>query len=251
MDNERAATIHLWAMRVMKLSIFISFLNIIYDIVVIVAFDDDSSIPYSINIIRSVFGYISNIGLSISAILASIYGSRTLNNYNNQGIILELTHRYVNSDLKLESQRILRELENIDVPLGSPLHKPYSRFHKSVRDNLLGRSDLSKVINYLAGSFVFFNAFVFLIYYNKLGVIRQFYTKIIYMTLNVVNPVISLGFSYIVILCDNVNSILVYIGKARELLNSPTETEDTINKIMGDFADKIDQPFIYEFINLS
>ena len=242
--------VHTKATRVMNGSIIVGLLNIIYDTVVITGFGKDPA-PEYVDIARVILGFINSIVFSLSIVIVSLYGSRTLRNNNSPNddnsysVFGELLHRYRNSNFKLESLRVLRGIQDLNILETSPLYDVFFRFRKSVLHNLLYRANLSILMNMLLSFFLFYNYIVLLIYYSRIIPTKGIQSQALYLTLNVVNPTVSFVFSYIVILCDNVNSIVVYIDNARHLKELPLDKVNEVIDSMVGFCECVEQPFIY------
>lgn len=246
--TERADDIHKASVRVMNATIVVGLLNILYDIIVISAFEEDPT-PGSIDIARIIVGILNSIIFSIAMVVASLYGSKTLGSHapdEEMSILRDLKHRYVNSDLKLEAVRVLREIQQLNVLETSPLYHVFFRFRKSVLDNLLYRTNLSILMNMLLSFAAFYNYIILLIYYSRRDVVKGIQAQALYLTLNVVNPLVSLVFSYILVLCDNVNSIIVYIERARLLKDLPADQSEVVIMQMEEYCGRIERPFVHE-----
>ena len=243
-----------------RISFLMIVLSVIYQIVLMVLsiMFDYQDIPLFVNTMVNIIATISNFTLSFSGIISSLYGSKTLSfkRKSDENKILSFLHelkdRYKNSDLQLEALRILKELEDIGIEYGNELYPCFTEFHQSVRDNLIYRINVSSRINVLVWFFVLYNYFVLYVYYNKYDIIKPLYSRIIYLTLNVINPILSVFFSYTVVLCDSVNSILAYIEKVKELKERYNVKFQEGNKINSEIIDEIkdytriiNQPFIY------
>jgi hypothetical protein len=253
--NERSAYIHKIAMIITYISMFVQAGNVLYDIVVLSIGSNMDLL--SIDIIQTFLNFLGNASFVIATLIAVLYGSKTLGKVGpgpelqeKLGVLEELIHRYKHSNLKKEGLRIGEIMEEIVVPReNTELYEAVKNFRKSLQIQLVSRMGLSSAINVITGLFLYFNLLLNFIVYTNWYKLPPKSTRLLYFSLNVINPLICGVFSYIVVLCDNFNSAVEYTLRVKTVVkeNNP-RLVDTISEI-NDLKDRIERPLLKQLFN--
>lgn len=255
-DIDNSEQIYKTSVLILKVSSFLSILNVIYSALVVFYFGENP-MSESLSTIRTIFSYILSSVVGLSFAMVGLYASRSLRRKVDESegffvrVFNDLKYRYKNSNLKVESVGVLREIQELNVNEDSPLFDAIFEFRRTVLDNLLHRVNLSILINMVLSFFVYYNFFVLLIYYTKADSLEDKHRQIFYLTLNVVNPLVSLVFSYLVVMCDNVNSIKVFIDTIKGLRREPHILEDELINQVKLYTNMVKNPFIQEIVDAS
>ena len=224
----------------MYVSMGINLLNVGYDIFALAR--ADPSPGAWIGIVQVVFGMTGSILFGISTTIVALYGSRTLGKINAPSMVKELLHRYEHTNIKEEALRVNRIMEGIDLPQTSPLYQQIHAFKNVIRDHMLTRKGLRGMLNILTTIFLYYNCLASVILYAGVVSLRGNSQRLLYLMLNVVNPVICLLMSYLGVLCDNFNSIVIYSRRVNELLGATDEQLPAITKEIQGYVDRIERP---------
>lgn len=279
--EEHSRYVHRIAIRVMHVSLVFILLNVGYDIFALVRPDlvelrgmsCSTGTTFCGNakwfgMLQSAIGIFGSILFGTATTIAALYGSRTLNALNNEpitsqtanstqenerSIFRELFHRYMHTDIKLEALRINRMMEGIFLPQTSPLYESIHQFRSSIRTHMLSRKGLTGVLNVLGMIFLYYNGLAYVLLYAKLVSLERNQIRLLYLMLNVVNPVICLLISYFIVLCDNFNSIIFYSNRVKELIGEQVNEQSaklvTIKSEVQSFIQCIEKPLISQVIS--
>jgi hypothetical protein len=232
--------IHTISMKVMYVALVINLLNVSYDIFAIAR--PDIVVGAWVGIMQIVISTIGSILFGLSTTITALYGSRTLGKLSSGSMVEELVHRYQHTNIKEEALRVNRIMEEVDLPQSSSLYQDIHSFKGAIRDHMLTRKGLSGLLNILASIFLYYNILTFLILYGDIITLEASSTRLLYLMLNVVNPIICLLISYLVVLCDNFNSIAIYSHRVSELLQIQNEQLPAITNEIKGYVDRIEQP---------
>ena len=248
--EDHSQRIHRVSTIVMYISLGINILNVIYDLFALIR--PDLTAGAWLGVLQTTIGAIGSLLFGISTTILALYGSRTLGGLTTSSeegtlktIVGELVHRYQHTNIKEEALRINRIMEGVDLPHTSPLYQEIHSFKGIIRDHMLTRKGLSGMLNILATIFLYYNCLVSFILYADVVVLKESSQRFLYLMLNVVNPVICLAISYLIILCDNFNSIVIYSHRVNELLQAQTEQLPAIIKEIKEYTDMIEKPLYH------
>jgi hypothetical protein len=224
----------------MKVSFVLNFLNVIYDIFALSR--PDITVPDRLSVTQTIVGTLCSILFGLSTTITALYGSRTLGKIATESVWAELLHRYKHTNIKEEALRVNKIMEDVDLPHDSPLYQDIHLFRCSIREHMLARKGLSGMLNILATIFLYYNCLASTILYADLLRMQPSSKRLLYLMLNVVNPVICLLISYFVVLCDNFNSIVIYSHRVSELLQARNEQVSAARLEIQGYVDRIERP---------
>lgn len=239
-EEDNSQYVHNISMLIAKITLVINLINIIYDIVMLSMTNPINLL--GIDILQTMINIAGNIIFAISTVIAALYGSRTLKHTTKLSIIQEITHRYKQSDLKIEALRINELMETITVDHSNPLYNTVHQYREALRKHLIGRMGLSGAINIILALFLYFNLLIYFIVYSGWNDISPRSIRLLYFSMNVINPIICTVFSYIVVLCDNFNSTVEYTLRVNQgITNQSYRVIDVISYI-DDLRERVERP---------
>lgn len=242
--EDRAHHIHHISTIVMYVSIGINILNISYNIVALVK--PDIATGSWVSVLQIISTIIGSILFGLSTTIVALYGSKTLGKINTESMIEELLHRYQQTDINAEALRVNTIMESIDVPQASPLYQEIHAFKGAIRDHMLTRKGLSGMLKILATIFLYYNCLTSIILYTGIVSLRANSQRLLFLMLNVINPLICLLISYLVVLCDNPKSIVIYSHRVNELLEARNEQLPAITEEIQGYIDRIERPLYHQ-----
>lgn len=161
-------------------------------------------------------------------------------------IFYQLYYRWKHTEPKQKALQVNMIMEAVVLSPTSALYESVYSFRETIRSHMLSRMGLSGLLNLMTTIFLYFNVLIYIILYTKILKLDSSSTRLLYLMLNIVNPLVCLAISYIVVLCDNFNSLVVYARKVSELLGSSvdklTETKQTIESLTR----KIEKPLHHQ-----
>jgi hypothetical protein len=238
--EDYAHLIHLYSSRVMKFSFFLNLLNVGHDIF---SLSSPNIIVGSwLGVVKTVLGSLCSILLGLSTTITALYGSMTLDKVKNKSVWEELLQRYLLTNIKEETLRVNKIMETIDLPRTSPLYTEVHLFKTAIRDHMLSRKGLSGMLNILATIFIYYNCLASTILYGNIITLDWNSRRLLYLMLNVINPCICFMISYLVVLCDNPKSIVIYSYRVNELLRRHTEDFSAAKIEIEEYTKHIERP---------
>jgi hypothetical protein len=227
----------------------IGLLGIIMDIINIFLNDNQIYLPKWVDFMRTIISLACTFIMTIAILVAGISSSKTLAEDWQESLAEEILSRYWNSNTQAKAKRIMNDLQAIKVSHDSLLYLVSFRFQSTILDNLRYRMNLSSMSSFIITLLFFFNTYIIIILYSGLIEIDQGTSKsnfrIVYLAWNIINPITSTLLSYIIVLCDNINSIIVYIDKVREMKNAFADQEGYVKNKIREFTKQIETPFIH------
>ena len=161
-------------------------------------------------------------------------------------IFWQLYYRWKHTEPKQKALQVNRIMEAVVLSPTSALYESVYSFRETIRSHMLSRMGLSGLLNLMTTIFLYFNVLIYIILYTKILKLDSSSTRLLYLMLNIINPLVCLAISYIVVLCDNFNSLVVYARKVSELLSSSidklAETKQTIESL----TKKIEKPLHHQ-----
>ena len=300
--EEYANEIHFIAMRIVKITTILNFLNILYDVIIFAEPQWQNSLPDWIGFLQTIISIAGSILFGISTTIAALYGSKTVgisltldsnggspdsrrwqgivvnepvfqqsaNSVNFQGasgrapsfddtvspvpccqrslcsIMHQLYLRWEQTKPKEKALRVNQVMETVVLPHVSPLYDSVYSFRETVRSHMLSRMGLSGILNLMTTIFFYYNALIYTILYSGSTILKlePRSERLLYLMLNVINPIVCLAISYVVILCDNFNSLVIYAREVSSLLNVVDDDLEKTKQTIKSFVEKIERPLV-------
>lgn len=161
-------------------------------------------------------------------------------------ILYQLYARWEQTQSKEKALRVNQVMEAVILPHVSPLYESVYAFRESIRSHMLSRMGLSGILNLMATIFFYYNALIYAILYSGPTVLKiePGSARLLYLMLNIVNPIVCLAISYVVVLCDNFNSLVVYARKVGGLLDVSIDELEKTRQTIRSFTEKIERPLV-------
>lgn len=119
-------------------------------------------------------------------------------------IIKNIIRNYEKNELLTKAYEIIKKLNDIKSH-DNVLENSITEFKSLIKKNLLYRVSVNNYLNLITWIFFYFNAVMFFVpFYNETEIYGSS-KKIVEIFMGVFNQIFSLVFSYIAIVCDNVN----------------------------------------------
>lgn len=254
------------AMLVMKVAALLNILNVCYDIIFFLK--PDWNLPTWIGILQTSMGLGASIIFGLSTTIAALYGSRTLAtedlrpralnvnepassphvvSHERPSLFSQLWKRWCQTNPVKKALRVNQIMEEVILPHTSLLYDDVRAFRDTIRSHMLHRMGLSGLLNMLTMLFVYYNVFICAILYvpGPRNTVRELgSSRLLYLVLNVVNPLVCLFISYLVVLSDNFNSLVVYATRVQESLGTPQEDLSVVKQLIKDLKALIEAPLL-------
>lgn len=119
-------------------------------------------------------------------------------------IVKNIIKNYEKNELLTKAYEIIRKLNDIKTT-DDTLENSITEFKSLIKKNLLYRVSVNNYLNLITWIFFYFNVVMFFVpFYNETEIYGSS-KKIVEIFMGVFNQIFSLVFSYIAIVCDNVN----------------------------------------------
>lgn len=221
------------------------------------------------------FGFFSNIFISIFGILVSIENIKIHNVFKIEVIsstesnekqiscfvkffyvFKDIINNYKKTEMSFKAFKILEKLDKIKIPddqikkLESStstskdieLYNTIILFKQLIKNNLLYRVSMGNYLNLITLVFLYFNGVMFFVPYYNQNIIKGTPKKIVEIFMSVLNQIFSLLFSYIAIVCENVNYLSRICDEITEDLNLSLISEKKLIRKIRDYFDNIINP---------
>lgn len=142
-------------------------------------------------------------------------------------IVKNIMRNYEKNELLTKAYEIIKKLNDIKSREDT-LENSITEFKSLVKKNLLYRVSVNNYLNLITWIFFYFNAVMFFVpFYNETEIYGSS-KKIVEIFMGVFNQIFSLVFSYIAIVCDNVN----FLHKICDNLSDELKSGNINKKLM-------------------
>jgi len=161
-------------------------------------------------------------------------------------VLYQLYLRWEQTHPKEKALRVNQVMEAVILPHVSPLYDSVYAFRETIRAHMLSRMGLSGILNLMTTIFFYYNALIYSILYSGPTILKlaPSSTRLLYLMLNVINPVVCLAISYVVVLCDNFNSLVVYAREVSGLLSVSVDQLERAKQTIHRFTERIEKPLV-------
>lgn len=198
---------------IIKLTTLTGFVLILIDILTLVGIMSIDSITL---IIKNLFSVLNAILFSLSS---TLYIYKLNQEILHAGDGIGYCEYYKNSDLRVKGLKIIEATENLDL-------SQVDRF--MIRDSILFRSKLKTFGVILEILFLYLNVIAYLEIYLHEKAFKQRDIYMLNLYISVISPLLSILFSYITVLCDNVLLVVDYL----QAMYDHRDKEDVLFKRM-------------------
>ena len=171
-------------------------------------------------------------------------------------IIRDLFYNYKKTEMSFKAFKIIDQLDNIKIPESQiinlensskdieeiELYNVIIQFKQIVKSNLLYRVSIGNYLNLITLIFFYFNAIMFFVPYFNQEAIKGTPKKISEIFLSILNQIFSLVFSYIAIVCENVNYLSMVCEDIDKTLRNSSLSEKKMIKVIKDHFDNVINP---------
>jgi len=250
--------------------------------IIIINLNSDNIVetPPTLDFIIWAVGFFSNIFISIFGVLISIENIKidniieikVIKNNSEPNIvnkpkspscffklyylITDLFKNYKNTEMSFKAFEVVKKLNTLKLPeslikkIESPktpesqleLYNTIINFKHLVKCNLLYRVSMGNYLNLITLIFFYFNGIMFFVPYYNQDMIVGTPKKIVEIFMSVLNQIFSLVFSYIAIVCENVNYLNAICDEIAYELEQPLISEIKISKKIYGHFDNIINP---------